>query len=551
MRLPSNKSFLALLCLFLTPLFAYGQTTITLDEAIQGGAAYLRSRFRQGTRIIVSAANSDNPEIDKYAAKVLSQTLVNANWLIVIETSEDVQEKIAQEMNRHLNGSVSQETELSIGKQLGAELILLSGLNRSGSAWRLDIVAVWVESAQREGQWSSWNIRPDPVWTSLLTLPEIDIKARNAVNGLASCLDKPLNVTINPIAMYGTGAPTEFSWYLGELIKEYAAKNSMFILNNPTRGSAAQTGTITGNYISRAEVQVFLYLNVGDESISSERFSVPVDELTSLGIAMEPENHTSLVERERLFAELARPAQVSPSVSSPAQNNIRIQAWFNNDTRTYRHRDELQIWLTSDRDCYFKVIHIDVNNEQRMIYPYTEETDNRLYAGRERVLFQKYSYILYPPYGTETILIIASSEQFPNIERDYITPSVPFSLNSLRDLGYRGGQHENIRSFGFSGSGEARYNITILKPHEEYTLPAPVNMTEAVSILKRDVENQRGVFNGYERSGYYILNGTRVSYRAIPLDKPQTIEYAIYYEDSWKGSNDKRTREKLPLFPTR
>jgi len=391
---------------------------------------------------------------------------------------------------------------------------------------------------------------------SVLQAQSIDAEIQAAVYGLASRLLAPLQVSISPITMSGTDAPSEFSRFLFERINYYAGNTSMFRVIQTSRGpaalrpAAAQPGTITGTFSQRGDtVEVFLNLVIGDEIISPQRFSVPVDEIRRLGVAIEPENQNALVERERVFTELARPAQVSPTAPSPARNNINIYARFNSDTMTYRHREELKIWLTSDRDCYFKVIHIDVNNEQEMIYPNTDETDNRLYAGRERVLFQKNTYRLYPPYGTDTILIIASSEQFPNIELDYITPIVPLSANSIREAvtGYRGGQYENTRPLGFTGSGEARYNITILKPHEEFTLFAPANMAEAVSILGRDVESQRGFFEGTDVSGYYILNGIRASYRAIPSNNPQTIEYAVYYENAWRGT-DTRARETLPLI---
>jgi hypothetical protein len=84
----------------------------------------------------------------------------------VVERSAAALNTIAQEMDRHLDGSVSQQTELSIGKQLGAQVIVSGTFARSGQNWRLDIKTLNVESAQIAAQWSAENIRTDPSWAS-------------------------------------------------------------------------------------------------------------------------------------------------------------------------------------------------------------------------------------------------------------------------------------------------------------------------------------------------------------------------------------------------
>jgi hypothetical protein len=144
-----------------------GQTSLSLDEAVRQGAQYLQGRFPQGTRAAIVAIKSESPEIGEYTRGKLSSALVNSNWFIVVERSTEALGRISQEMDRHLNFEVSQETELGIGKQLGAEIIISGSIARLGQNWQMEIQGLWVESAQLGGQWSASQVRPEPSWASL------------------------------------------------------------------------------------------------------------------------------------------------------------------------------------------------------------------------------------------------------------------------------------------------------------------------------------------------------------------------------------------------
>jgi hypothetical protein len=158
--------FLSIMILFV-PFFITAQTTISLDEAVQRGAAYLQNRFPRGTRAAALPGKSENSEIAKSVNRKINSALLNGGWFVMVTRDDEVLESINKEMERHLNFEVSQETELGIGQQLGAQINILTALNRSGQTWRLDIEAVWIESAQLAGQWSAENILSDPAWASL------------------------------------------------------------------------------------------------------------------------------------------------------------------------------------------------------------------------------------------------------------------------------------------------------------------------------------------------------------------------------------------------
>ena len=166
-------SGLFMMTIFFMPLSAQAQATRSLDDAVRAGSRHLQERFPQGTRAAIVAVQSENREIGEFVRRKLGEALVNANWFIVVERDAAALAAIDQEMDRHLNLYVSQETELFIGRQLGAEIIISGWIARFGQNWRLDVSAVKVETAQRAAQWSAANIRSDPAWASLGQLPVV------------------------------------------------------------------------------------------------------------------------------------------------------------------------------------------------------------------------------------------------------------------------------------------------------------------------------------------------------------------------------------------
>jgi TolB-like protein len=159
--------FLVLAVLFLTPFFLTAQASISLDESIQNCVRYLQSRSPRGTRAALLFIQSDNPELGEFVLNKLSSALVNANWFTVLERNTSALERINQEMDHHLSGNVSQQTELSIGRQLGAQVLISGSFIRAGQNWRLDIQVINVETAARIGHFIQENIRSDPAWNTL------------------------------------------------------------------------------------------------------------------------------------------------------------------------------------------------------------------------------------------------------------------------------------------------------------------------------------------------------------------------------------------------
>jgi hypothetical protein len=375
---------------------------------------------------------------------------------------------------------------------------------------------------------------------SLMAQDVIDKEVQKAVTGLASRLISPMKVYIRDIIQAGTKDMTsELSVCLNSSVKHHAVNTPMFDVEDETstRGQKDEpsTGIITGIYNTRGRsVEVVLELKVDNRVRSSQRFTVPVSELEKMGISIVPDNFKDQNDALKQDNDIK---SITDIVKQPEDNQVvKIQAWFDSQlgSRVFMHSETLVLKVMADKDCYFKIIHIDVDKHMKMIYPNSVETNNRLIANTERSLFEKTNYYFYEPYGAETLLFIASVNQFENIENDYISPWTAESITpeNFRKVlrGSRGLELEKVEDkTEILVDGEARYTITILKPNEEYEYGKPESMRDFIQIMRNDTERQGGTWDSgnTETKGFSVLNNVRVSYR-VPQEKPDTIQFAIY-----------------------
>jgi len=401
---------------------------------------------------------------------------------------------------------------------------------------------------------------------SLLAQDLISNEVNKAVRGLATGLPRRLNVSIKEITLAGTNdTTTEFSVKMAIIIEHYATNHDMFnvvrVTRNQRKNNEPTTGVISGTYtVMTNMVEVYLRLNVEDKNINSQRFTIPIAELKDISLL--PANSktqeeavkqdqaitiitgiTNQIKQETVIQP--RNIPIAPAANNASQS-INLQAWFDSQlgNRTFMHREPLELMVMADRDCYFMVIHIDVNNQMKMIFPNNDDRNNFLKANTARLVFEKSSYMFYEPYGSETLLITASTEKYENIEQEYNTPWILATADAVRAAtrGGRGGQIETGNNTGTQAvEGEIRYTINILKPHEEYRYGKPDNMIEFVQSMRSDAEKQKGVFKNNDRSGsgYSIVNNVRVSYR-IPSDAPDMIEFAYYNLNGISGGQNLR-----------
>ena len=369
---------------------------------------------------------------------------------------------------------------------------------------------------------SGFSFEVTPLNVILKTMAEIEEGIKKAVDTLAMDLQPQTDTKIGPFTMTKTNIPSDLSDFLKEKITHHA-KNNQGRKYKIVEGDVKNVAVLNGFFAKRNDrVDVTLELSTpGKNADGSQFFSLSLAVLKQIGLDIEPENINKMFILDDI-------------IPAPAAEPIYIEARFNSSTRTYKHADELELTVSAARDCYFKIIHIDVNNQFRMIYP-TRNDNNSLRANVSRTIFDnpKSRYVLSGPYGAETLIVVASPVQFPNIDMEYGQP-------------WKAATEEAIKK-AIAGAGEARYPITILKPHEEYVFAKPPNMAETCRAIRDDAKQQGGYFKGNETSGFYIINNIRGSY-LVSSAAPDTIQFASYFLDTYTGVSDSGTRKRGSPF---
>jgi TolB-like protein len=116
-----------------------------LDQAIQEAAEGIDSTLEQGVKIALLNFNSPSEKLSIYVLEELSGYLVNSKKLVVVERRElDI---IRQEEQFQVSGEVSDESAQSIGKKLGAQMVVSGSLSDVGKNYRFRIKTLNVETA--------------------------------------------------------------------------------------------------------------------------------------------------------------------------------------------------------------------------------------------------------------------------------------------------------------------------------------------------------------------------------------------------------------------
>jgi hypothetical protein len=332
------------------------------------------------------------------------------------------------------------------------------------------------------------------IFTSLSSAQDFDSRVMEAVNNLASPVRNTIDITVEDIYLEGTQTQSGLSRNLYNKIIIHALGTGKFRIINRTRElnntRNAQTGSIRGTF-SLQDNNVLIKLNLFNNNnlVNSNQFTVPVSELS--GIEILPSN--------------LKQTFVFPSAQ--ANQAFQILAWPNSDTNTFIDGDEFKINIRANRDCYFKIYHIDHNNIIQLVYPSATSGNNRLRANVARAIPDDgRGYVIQAPFGQDTIIVVASIQPFGNIESEFSQT-----------------QQANQRLIDnlITGQVFAYFNFTSLPAtyfDENYVYSRPNNMREIVSSMRSEITRQRGSLTGNEQNGTFSYPGVQGQY-AISGDR--------------------------------
>ena len=119
-------------------------------NVIQGLAANIERRLPQNTRLAVVNVSSESAVFSDYVIEELISAFMENGKLMIVDRNALHLALARSEMNFQLSGDVSEETQQSIGKMLGAQSILSASLIDMGDAYRLRTAVIRVETLARE-----------------------------------------------------------------------------------------------------------------------------------------------------------------------------------------------------------------------------------------------------------------------------------------------------------------------------------------------------------------------------------------------------------------
>jgi hypothetical protein len=124
---------------------ANGQNIDNIEEGLTKASEQLMNKLNKTLKIAIVYVSSDDTNITEYIANELEFIMVNNGFTIIDRTNLD---KIRHEQNFQLSGEVDDDTAISIGKLVGANIIITGSVTGMEMTRRLRLRALNTETAQ-------------------------------------------------------------------------------------------------------------------------------------------------------------------------------------------------------------------------------------------------------------------------------------------------------------------------------------------------------------------------------------------------------------------
>lgn len=271
-----------------------------------------------------------------------------------------------------------------------------------------------------------------------------------ALADLPSILDHMLDNHYMPSAQVGLGSftyadtqlPTPFArWFEDELRLAFAKTAKMKLFDKQVAaamdpairalygdffGTDRADSILYGKY-SRDERGVMVTLSLTDLAtgglISETRYAVP---LAAIPSSVDVQPSVKMVQTaaalSQLFPTAGAGGQASSGQQGMALDFVLTLSTDRGQGAVYRDSERLTLLVTSSKDAYLKIYHVDVNGVAQLIWPNRFGGSGKIKAG-EALKFpapnDKFQYVLGRPYGTEYIKAVASTKPFATMEADF------------------------------------------------------------------------------------------------------------------------------------
>ena len=444
---------------------------LTLDAAIGECASYFITRLSANVKVAMVPFEAPTGRLSDYIFEEMWSRIEDSQKFVMVDR-RNLQRIDAEVQHQLGSGRVDEEMVVSLTKQYGAEILIHGqmtplGQGSAGPEYRMTIYATDVEKAASSQR--ALVVRSDNRLVSLLNA-SLDDQVERAVSAMARAVNQKITIAVGRISYGNTQTVTNLSaWLKNSIISSAQKQRDKFQVASESESAefaVASRGfteevpaspiqaVITGYYSpldSGAEVSLHLVSTRGNKVVlASAQFAVSVSELERRRLSLLPEKDKAVISLSEFEA---KQQAVAPYTGQDNPWDFTISP--NALDGIYHDGEFMFLSLYSAKDCYFRIIHVDVNGKTQVIYPAAAGDNNFIKAGQLRRIPDNSLYLLGAPYGEE--IILAAAYDHPFTARP-LSGAAPFSAEIIT----RGFTVEGDDSSVMNPSVTAQFSYTIL-----------------------------------------------------------------------------------------
>jgi len=406
---------------------AYSKNSVTLDEAIDSVASYFIEKLPASSKMAIVAFEAETDALSDYVFEEIWNRFEDSGNFVLVDRRN--LERIRDEMNYQMSGEVSEESARSIGHQYGPQSIVYGQITRMGTEFRMALYATDVETASSSQR--ALTVRPDSRITSLIDAG-LDEKIDRAVAAMARSVNQKTTIAVGRISYTGTQTVSNLSAYLKNSITtgaqkqqkkflvasdsetaEFAVETRGLTVEAPAVNSSIQA-VVVGSFSpldNDAEVSFQLVSTGRNKTVlAAAGFVIPGTELSRRRLSLLPEKDTAVITKAEFDAK-----QTAIDPYAGRNNKFTFTATPDDLDGVYYDGEAMSMRIYSDRDCYFRIVQVDVNGDTQVIYPHSKSQgkDNPfIRAGETRSIPDYTKFRMQAPFGEEYILVAAYDRPF-------------------------------------------------------------------------------------------------------------------------------------------
>ncbi|MDR0444522.1 MAG: DUF4384 domain-containing protein [Treponema sp.] len=445
---------------------AYSADSLTLDAAISEAAVYFTGRLPKGAKMALVPFDAPTVRLSDYVFDEIWRRFEDSGNFVMVDRKN--LERIESEIkHQYQSGKVDDALAVSMTKQYGAEILVYGQMTSLGNEYRLTVYATDVEKAQSSQR--AYTIRPDNRLASLLNA-SLDDEVERLVQTMAKAVSQKTVIAVGRISYADTQTVSGLSaWLKNSIISgaqkqrdkfqvatdtessDFAVATRGLTVETPAAGTNIQA-VVTGSYSpldGGAEVSMQLVSTSGNKAVlASDRFVVSASELERRRLSLFPEKGNVIITKTEFETK-----QQAVVPYTGANNKWAFTVTPDVLDGIYYDGDYMTMRIYSEKDCYFRIIHVDVNGETQVIYPTSASDNNFIRAGQTRRIPDNTRYRMHQPFGEEMILASAYERPFTSSQQ-----SGTLSADSIT----RGMTVESDNRTQMSPSATAKFSYTIL-----------------------------------------------------------------------------------------